>query len=52
MSYLRSLRLQAMDKIDFDQMLRFGKSSKKPKLLRAIESIQEIVEEESGHENL
>lgn len=52
MNYLRSLRLQAMDKIDFDQVLRFGESSKKPKLMRAIKAIQEIVEEESGYENL
>lgn len=52
MDYLRSLRLQALDKIDFDPILRFGEASQKPKLRRAMKAIQAIVEEESGYENL
>lgn len=50
--YLRSLRLQALDKIDFKRMLRLGESAQKPKLLRAIKTIQAIIEEESGYERL
>ena len=49
--FLRSLRLQAMDQLNIDQLHQFAVASKKPKLIRAIRVIQGLLEE-AGYQNL
>lgn len=51
--YLRSLRLQAMDQLDLENLSRLASIANKPKLLRAVNTIRRLVEEEkSGYEPL
>jgi predicted transcriptional regulator of viral defense system len=50
--YLRSLRLQATDQLNLDQLHRLVSVSNKPKLLRALKVIQVLAEEETGYEAL
>ena len=52
LEYLRSLRLQTLDRLDFDQFHRLASISNKPKLLRALNVIKVLAEEEAGYENL
>lgn len=47
-NYLRSLRLQALDQIDREQLRRLAVSSGKPKLLRALGVIEQIIAEDAG----
>jgi len=51
-AYLRSLRLQAMEQIDRNQLHDLAITSGKPKLLRAIRVIEQIIAEEAGYEPL
>ena len=50
--FLRSLRLQAMDQLNMDQLHQFVVASKKPKLIRAIRAILGLLEEEARYQNL
>jgi predicted transcriptional regulator of viral defense system len=50
--YLRSLRLQALDQVDGDQLRQLAGASGKPKLLRALRVIDTIIAEEAGYEPL
>jgi predicted transcriptional regulator of viral defense system len=51
--YLRSLRLQALDQLDLDQLGQLASISGKPKLVRAVQVIQQIANEETtGYETL
>ncbi len=52
-NYLRSLRSQALDQIDIEQLQQLAIETGKPKLLRAVQVINRIVEEETtGYETL
>ncbi len=44
--YLRGLRLQALDRLDREQLHRLASEAGKPKLLRAAQAIQKIAQEE------
>jgi predicted transcriptional regulator of viral defense system len=44
--YLRSLRLQALDQLNMDQMQKLAEQAGKPKLLRAVQVISQLREEE------
>jgi predicted transcriptional regulator of viral defense system len=46
-SYLRSLRLQALDQLKIETLEQLASVAKKPKLSRAVKTIQRLVEEES-----
>ena len=46
--YLRSLRLQAMDQINIDQLNELAVTAGKPKLTRALHVIKQIIEEEEA----
>lgn len=51
--YLRALRLQAMDQMDMEQLHQLASETGRLKLLRAVEVINRIVEEETtGYEPL
>jgi hypothetical protein len=51
--YLRELRLQTLEKLDFDRMNQLAGQANKPKLLRAVSILQKIAEEETtGYRNL
>lgn len=51
--YLQSLRLQALDQIDRELLRRLANAAGKPKLLRALRIIDQIIEEEAtGYEVL
>lgn len=45
--YLRSLRLQAVEQIDLARLYALAAQSGKPKLLRSVEVIRQLVEEEA-----
>ena len=52
-SFLRALRLQALDQLDVAQLHRIANEAGKPKLLRAAQIIQQMIEEEiTGYETL
>lgn len=51
-AYLRSLRLQALEQIDREQLHQITSLSGKPKLLRALRIIEKIMAEEAGYEEL
>ncbi len=52
-AYLSALRLQALDQLDMEQLHELASTAKKPKLVRAVEVIQELVQEEAeGYEDL
>jgi predicted transcriptional regulator of viral defense system len=52
-NFLRALRLQALDQIDIEQLQQLASETGKPKLLRAVQVINRIVEEETtGYETL
>jgi predicted transcriptional regulator of viral defense system len=52
-NYLRELRSQALDRLDLDEMQRFASEFNKPRLVRAMEVIQQLVDEEkTGYEQL
>lgn len=52
-AYLHELRLQSLDQLDLDQIRLLAHESKKPRLVRAVDIIQQLAEEESqGYENL
>ena len=46
--YLRSLRLQAMDQINIEQLNELAVTASKPKLTRALHVIKQIIEEEAA----
>lgn len=51
--YLYSLRLQALDQLNMELLQRLASSANKPKLIRAVKTIQHLVEEEkTGYESL
>lgn len=50
--YLRSLRLQALDQLNVEKLFSFAADIKKPKLLRALEAIKVLIEEEEGYQPL
>jgi predicted transcriptional regulator of viral defense system len=51
--YLRELRLQALEKINFTVLHRLAEGAKQPRLLRAVEGIHRLAEEETiGYEPL
>jgi predicted transcriptional regulator of viral defense system len=45
--YLRSLRLQALDQLDMDLLQQLSTHLNKPKLIRAVNTIQQLVNEET-----
>jgi hypothetical protein len=45
--YLRALRLQALDQMNIEQLQHLASETGKPKLLRAVQVIKRIVEEET-----
>lgn len=52
-AYLNSLRLQALDQLDLDQLNQLALTSNKPKLLRAAKAIEKFVAEEAaGYQTL
>jgi len=52
-SYLRSLRLQALDQINLERLRQLTKAAGKPKLLGAQRIIERMIEEEKhGYETL
>lgn len=50
--YLRSLRLQAMDRINSELLREIAVTAGKPKLLRALRVLGQIIAEEAGYEAL
>lgn len=51
--YLRTLRLQALDQMDIEQLHQLAREIGKPKLLRAVPVIEQIAgEETTGYETL
>ncbi len=52
-AYLRELRLQSLDRLDLDQLRLLAQEAQKPKLIRAVEGIRRLAEEETaGFEEL
>jgi predicted transcriptional regulator of viral defense system len=51
-AFLRSLRLQALDKLDPSLLADMAQSSMKPKLIRAAEILRKLVQEESEGDEL
>lgn len=52
-AYLSSLRLQTLNQINLEQLYQLASTAKKPKLLRAVDVIQQLVKEEAnGYQNL
>ena len=52
-AYLHELRLQSLDKLDLDQIRLLAHEAKKPRLVRAVDIIQQLAEEETkGFESL
>lgn len=45
---LRSLRLQALDQLDLDLLQQLASTANKPKLIRAVKTIQRLAEEEKS----
>lgn len=50
--YLRSLRLQALEQVDVKQLRHMVSAAGKPKLLRALRVLEQIIAEEGGYETL
>jgi len=50
--YLRGLRLQNLEQLDWDQLQRLAQSSGKPKLLRAVDNLQILMAEAGAYETL
>lgn len=50
--FLRSLRLQAIDQLNIDQLHQLAVISKKPKLIRAMQVIQGLHKEEAEYQKL
>jgi predicted transcriptional regulator of viral defense system len=50
--YLRGLRLQNLEQLDWYQLQHLAQSSSKPKLLRAVDNLQILITEEGAYETL
>jgi predicted transcriptional regulator of viral defense system len=48
LAYLQELRLQSLEKLDLPQLRFLSNKSGKPKLIRSVETIQQLVVEETG----
>ncbi len=52
LDYLVELRLSNLDRLDWQLLKRFARKTQKPKLLRAVATIQGLAEKEGEYESL